>query len=171
MQIEREKSYVPKTKKLSDIYDEDALSNQTKRYESMREKFKEIYGYEAKFFVRSPGRVNLIGEHVDYSDYPVLPMAIEQDTVIAVGLSCKENHISLANMNSDKFPSKKFEGRKFEDVTIDQNHTWSNYFVCGFKGILEHVDLKESKAMDLLVDGRVPIVHLLKKKKSFFFIK
>eukprot|EP01091_Cochliopodium_minus_P006093 TRINITY_DN15973_c0_g1_i1.p1 TRINITY_DN15973_c0_g1~~TRINITY_DN15973_c0_g1_i1.p1 ORF type:complete len:469 (-),score=114.37 TRINITY_DN15973_c0_g1_i1:40-1362(-) len=122
----------------------------------MRKRFQEIYGYPPTFFVRSPGRVNLIGEHVDYSDYPVLPMAIEQDTVIAVGIS-KKNLITLSNMNNEKFPQKIFNGLTFENVSIEKVHTWSNYFVCGFKGVLEHLNLKESKAMDLLVDGRVPI--------------
>jgi galactokinase len=35
--------------------------------------------------VRAPGRVNLIGEHTDYSDLPVLPIAIGQSLFVAAG--------------------------------------------------------------------------------------
>jgi len=39
---------------------------------------------EPDFLVRAPGRVNIIGEHTDYNDGFVFPMAIPFDTVIAV---------------------------------------------------------------------------------------
>ena len=40
--------------------------------------FRERFGGEPDFVVRSPGRVNLIGEHTDYNEGHVLPMAIER---------------------------------------------------------------------------------------------
>jgi galactokinase len=37
----------------------------------------------------APGRINLIGEHVDYNDGLVLPMAIERHTLVAAALSSR----------------------------------------------------------------------------------
>ncbi len=46
--------------------------------ESAATKFTERFGRQAKWIVATPGRVNLIGEHIDYNDGFVLPMAIER---------------------------------------------------------------------------------------------
>lgn len=47
------------------------------------ELFAKCFGHEPRWIVAAPGRVNLIGEHTDYNDGFVLPMAIERYTVIA----------------------------------------------------------------------------------------
>lgn len=43
-----------------------------------------IFGRLLDVFARSPGRVNLIGEHIDYEGYSVSPTAIRQDTIIPI---------------------------------------------------------------------------------------
>lgn len=48
----------------------------------LRQTFQQMYGQTPRLF-RAPGRVNLIGEHTDYNDGFVLPMAIERETVVA----------------------------------------------------------------------------------------
>src|SRR5690242_19234427 len=53
---------VPTATSLHDIYDEDAVPVETKRWERLLAKFKELYGKPADFVSRSPGRVNIIGE-------------------------------------------------------------------------------------------------------------
>ncbi len=46
------------------------------------EEFRNLYNTQPRLF-RAPGRVNLIGEHTDYNDGYVLPMAIDRGTVVA----------------------------------------------------------------------------------------
>ena len=48
---------------------------------------QEFNGKKAEAVIRVPGRVNLIGEHIDYCGYGVHPMAIEQDILVAVAHS------------------------------------------------------------------------------------
>lgn len=48
------------------------------------EAFREQYAEDPPLVVRAPGRVNLIGEHTDYNDGFVLPMAIDRAVVVAL---------------------------------------------------------------------------------------
>ena len=46
--------------------------------------FREVFGAEPKVIATAPGRINLIGEHTDYNEGFVFPMAIEPEVRIAV---------------------------------------------------------------------------------------
>jgi galactokinase len=52
--------------------------------ETVRQVFSDRFGAEPSHLVRAPGRVNLIGEHTDYNDGFVLPLAIDRATWIAL---------------------------------------------------------------------------------------
>src|SRR3954447_10659963 len=47
------------------------------------ERFRACFGRPPRWVAAAPGRVNLIGEHTDYNDGFVLPMAIDRYVVIA----------------------------------------------------------------------------------------
>jgi galactokinase len=50
--------------------------------QQLRSEFQKMYGQSPRLF-SAPGRVNLIGEHTDYNEGFVLPMAIERRTYVA----------------------------------------------------------------------------------------
>ena len=52
--------------------------------EVVRSTFAQFFGSQAPILVRAPGRVNLIGEHTDYNDGFVLPMAIDRAVWVAL---------------------------------------------------------------------------------------
>ena len=45
--------------------------------------FRDCFGREPAFLVRAPGRVNLLGGHIDYSNGVVLPVAIDRAVWLA----------------------------------------------------------------------------------------
>ena len=56
----------------------------TERARRLREGFRREYGDEPEVVARAPGRVNLIGEHTDYNEGFVLPVAIDLDVLVAM---------------------------------------------------------------------------------------
>ena len=58
-------------------------STDTFTEETNEEKFLETFGEEPDLVAAAPGRVNLSGEHIDYSDGFVLPFAIKDRTFVA----------------------------------------------------------------------------------------
>ena len=50
----------------------------------IKKRFQTIFSAEPTFIIQSPGRVNLIGEHTDYNDGFVLPMAIDRAIFLAL---------------------------------------------------------------------------------------
>ena len=62
----------------------DQYSNQERIKKLVSTFEREFDGKKPEAVIRVPGRVNLIGEHIDYCGYGVHPMAIEQDILVAV---------------------------------------------------------------------------------------
>jgi len=116
--------------------------------EGLRADFQRLYDREPVIF-RAPGRVNLIGDHTDYNDGLVMPVAIEFATYVAA--AAREDR--RVRVRSDNFnDSAEF---CLDEVEVPQSSQWSNY-VRGVAGVLlsENTSLR---GVDLLIDSDVPI--------------
>ncbi|KAF2434987.1 Galactokinase [Tothia fuscella] len=167
---------VPSTTSLQDIYPEDAIPAQEKRWANLFDKFKTEYGRPADFVSRSPGRVNLIGEHIDYMLYQVFPMAVTADVIIAVGIHATPAgslpQIRVANIEGVKFPRRDFKIPLDGIVEVDHaSPDWSNYFKAGLSGVLPYLRESDDQfvpvSMDVLVHGNVPTGSGLSSSTAF----
>lgn len=132
---------------ISDLSDE-----KRNKIELLKDKFKSLFKEEPLFYSRAPGRVNLIGEHIDYCGYSVLPMAIDHDVIMAVSLNNSED-IHLTNFE-ENYPDFKV---KISDISIDKSKPkWHDYFLSGMKGIMDKFDLASPTGMNICLYGQVP---------------
>ncbi|EXJ86652.1 galactokinase [Capronia epimyces CBS 606.96] len=173
---------VPKLNNLDEVYagvgeGHNVPADLRNRFNHLIKSFQGKYGQKPEFVSRSPGRVNIIGEHVDYSLYNVLPAAVTVDVLIAVRVvkdaSAEDPIIKLANVNSTKYPPKDFTISSSGTVEVDkEHHSWTNYFLAGLKGSLEYLRKKfgnsfRANGMELLLDGNVPAGGGLSSSAAF----
>jgi galactokinase len=89
--------------------------------EIIKDKFVRQFG-EEPLMVRSPGRINLIGEHTDYNDGFVLPAAIDREIIFALSLrSDKVCHLYAADLNEDY----EFQINSLQNA----ENNWANYIL------------------------------------------
>ena len=168
-------STVPIVHSVADIYFEEDLGTEENRWTQLTDRFRADYGIPPQFVTRSPGRVNLIGEHIDYSLYSVIPMAITADVLLAVSTNVSQAphafKVRISNINP-KYPSREFELHP-DAIEIDgKNHEWTNYFKSGLRCALEMLRKKHGsgfkpKSMQVLLDGTVPAGSGLSSSAAF----
>ncbi|GFR73068.1 N-acetylgalactosamine kinase [Elysia marginata] len=121
-------------------------------FASLKEKFQQTFGAEPEFFARAPGRVNLIGEHIDYCGYSVLPMAIEQDIVMAVSPD-ETGKLTFVNMDSHY---KEFQGDVMQISITKDAPAWYKYMLCGVLGVKENFCSLVINGFKAVVSGTIP---------------
>jgi galactokinase len=115
----------------------------------LRDAFTARFGTHPRLIVRAPGRVNLIGEHTDYNEGFVLPIAIDRATFVAG--RARTDH--LINVYSEQFDAE--DSFSMEQIERSADHPWSNYVRGVVKGMLAR-DLPLVGA-DLLIASDVPL--------------
>ena len=108
----------------------------------------EEYGRQPEIVASAPGRVNLIGEHTDYNDGFVFPMAIDFTVKVAISRR-KDAHI--------RFYSVDFKDRKRATLPLlryRKEDRWANYP----KGVIAALVARGSAlgGMDVTIHGDIP---------------
>jgi galactokinase len=98
--------------------------------------------------VRSPGRVNLIGEHTDYNDGFVLPAAIDKAAYVAIAKRTDHKVVMYATAFNQDFETSL---KEIKTTTLG----WPNYIL----GVIDQIQKTglELGGCNLLIEGDIPI--------------
>jgi galactokinase len=124
--------------------------------------FQNRFGEAPTFVIRAPGRVNLIGEHTDYNDGFVMPMAIDRAVWIALRPRA-DRRVEVDALDFDaplQFDLDAFEKESSSPAEYVKGVAWalasSGYQISGWEGVLKGdvpigAGLSSSAALELAV--------------------
>lgn len=115
---------------------------------ALRRAFSELYGKPARVF-SAPGRVNLIGEHTDYNEGFVLPMAIDRRTFVA-GAGRDDTRVRVRSLDLGEEATFLLDDKK-----PGESRSWVDY-VEGVCRVLREAGTGVNGA-DLAISSEVPI--------------
>ena len=107
--------------------------------------FQNLFGQAPEVIGQAPGRVNLIGEHIDYSEGFVLPFAIADRSFAAIS----RNSSGLVRVASSQRKDRIFT-IDIKDVQPGSKGDWEKYVL----GVIWSLGVESG--LDILVDGSVP---------------
>ena len=121
----------------------DILINKTTSY------FKETFGAEPSKIVLSPGRINIIGEHIDYNDGYVLPAAIDKIICFAFAKNnTNTSRVIALDLNDE------FEIDVTAEVKLDDN-SWTNYI----RGVINQLKINgfQLEGVNCVFSSNIPV--------------
>ena len=110
------------------------------------ELFAKGFGYPPEVVASAPGRVNLIGEHIDYSEGFVLPFAIDAVTKCAIA---KRDDGKIRIISAQK--KNEIIESNLEAIAAKEGSAWSRYIY----GVIWAMEIETG--LDIYIDGKVPL--------------
>ncbi len=128
--------------------------------QNLRRSFESYFNSESEIIVRAPGRVNLIGEHTDYNEGFVLPMAIDRAVWIALRPRIDGRvYIRSLDMKSAAHPNTGAQDEPkpdsvFELHSLTKGSGWIEYPI----GVAHHLMKAgyQLRGFDAVMTGDVP---------------
>ncbi|HCD33679.1 MAG TPA: galactokinase, partial [Phycisphaerales bacterium] len=115
----------------------------TEQLAQLKEAFAAKYGSAPTHAAVAPGRVNLIGEHTDYNDGFVMPMAINRSVVIALRPRT-DRHVNIISLDFDQPITFALDGltkEKASPTEYVKGVAWAlqedGYELSGFEGVMK----------------------------------
>jgi galactokinase len=114
--------------------------------QTLERSFSTYFNAKSEFIVRAPGRVNLIGEHTDYNDGFVLPMAIDHAVWIALSPRA-DSQVRVRSLDLEVDSA-------FDLHSLTKGSGWQEYI----KGVAYQLQKEghELRGFDAVMTGDVP---------------
>jgi N-acetylgalactosamine kinase len=162
---------------LATLYGDDSASLDERRAAILAtlKLFAARYGKDREVIIsRAPGRVNLMGRHVDHRGGYVNVMAINREVVI-VASAREDDTVRLVNTNGQQHPDKEFRiaellgglswenwlhyvnSQQVQQIVLSSQGDWSNYVKAAVLRLQESNRHVQVLGMDCAVSGNVPM--------------
>lgn len=114
--------------------------------------FHRIFHIDPTLIVASPGRINLIGEHLDYNGGLVLPAAIDRH-LLAIVAPRNDHNIHLFSI--DKNQTYQIERKNIDDQLASSNMGWPDFVI----GVVDQLSKagKTVGGFNMAITGNIPL--------------
>ncbi len=150
----------------------DEIVSQKARYIELLDKFIKEFGDKKVVITRSPGRINLMGRHIDHRGGGINVMATDKDQVF-VSARREDDTVRISNLDPD-YPNRDFSisetlslgsdeswlsylaSEKVVQALHESKGDWSNYV----KSAVIHAQFKTNYplcGMDMVSTGNIPV--------------
>ena len=164
--------------------DADVLAERTTAYRAALDYAAEVFGAEQPaLIVRSPGRVNVMGRHVDHQGGNCNLMTIGYETIMVVHAR-EDDRVRLHNLDRERFGEREFSigelvadlpwddwlslvnSEKVSNMARTYGGDWSQYITAAVLRLQKKFLGRKLRGMDVVVSGNVPMAAGLSSSSS-----
>jgi N-acetylgalactosamine kinase len=162
---------------LTEIYGDNQVlwEDRLASYKKALTKFAEVYGPDRKvIIVRAPGRINIMGRHIEHRGGTVNVMAIDKEVVL-VASPREDDVVRICNTDDKQYPEEQFKigaelsGLPWDDWLDYINHEhvrnlvyesrglWLNYVKAAFLRLQFKFRDVQLRGFDAVFTGNIPV--------------